>query len=157
MIVEESPFSGTNRPAFDSFGDLSVSADAEPDIDRRKALSQRRDVPLGITTGDDDTDAGTFRLFGQGGPNPIVGLVAGRTNKAAGVENQDVSPAGIADEVIARGQKMPGHHLAVDEVFCAAVIDDRRLGLGLPGERRFVPFAFRRIPADRPALRLAQG
>ena len=69
----------------------------------------------------------------------------------------DVGPAGIGDDFISGGEKMAGHHFAVDEVFRAAEIDrgdPARSGSGTP---RIADSSFQGVLQRIARARLSQG
>jgi hypothetical protein len=87
-------------------------------------------MALRVAAGYDHPARGVGRFEGESVAYRFVGLVLGRPQETAGVEENDVGLARVFDEPVSGLAEIAGHHLAVDEVLSAAERDEGDLFQG---------------------------
>ena len=104
-------------------GDALELVDADPGVDEWELVDELLAVALRQAAGDDDGAAAAARFVRGHLRDDGAGLLAGRGDKGAGVDQDDVGVVGIVREGQALGHEHARHDLRVDEVLGAAEAD----------------------------------
>ena len=119
-------------------GDVGVVVEAEHGVGLGQRLGQLAAVPLGQAADGHDLGAGVGR-----GQHRVDGVLLGRVDEAAGVDDQDVGVVLVVGQRPARAGQPSGQLLGVDLVARASQRDHRdvlvRRGEGSEGTRRRLP------------------
>ncbi len=130
--IEEGPARLPKSEALDDRDDPVEAPDPGPGVDPGEFPLQPGPVPFHVTAGGDDPLPRVLAFqpedLGQG----RFGLLAGRSDETAGVDDDRVGLLGPAGEGIAGRFERAEHDLAVDEVLGAAEADEGDRSSGAP-------------------------